>query len=297
MREPQMLSTGADVIVICNAQAVPQQVNYTWTINNKNLTTVNDPRIKIEDGGKKLRISQISAEDNGTLVMCSAINVLNLESSDYTTLTINSEQLQSVAQTGGSSKNIAIIAGVVGTLAILVLAAFVAVRKKRQMTKEKPRPHHQPRDSDLEYLDEHGFGGVAICNTPRDAIAEHLNQNRDVDKTPNEDGETATRVLLVAGPPGPPMKPVLPPISPVFTRPPPGSVSSALPNNEIPQALPSMAQHRNPGVTSPVKRLPMDRLPGMPGKYHAKGPLPRPPRPPTSPVTIPRQDSRDFLRC
>ncbi|XP_054753326.1 cell adhesion molecule 3-like [Lytechinus pictus] len=310
IREPESISTGADVVVRCIAKAIPKQVNYTWTINNRNLTVTNDPRIKLEQNGRVLRIINVKAEDNGTLITCSANNVLNLEGSDYTSLTINSEQLQSVAQTGGSSKHIGIISGIVGTLAILIIVAILAVRKKRQMLQEKPRnvqrqAKHVSRlsgFSDCEYLDDQDFGGVAICNTPRDAIAEHLKENPE-DKGPNDDGETAARVLLVAGPPPRPkppkklpiIKPVLPPISPVMRmRATPPPLSPSLPSNEMPASLPPVTESRH----SPVKTFPAGRLPGMPGKYHAKGPLPRPPRPPTSPRhhRFQRNES-DLLRC
>lgn len=318
LREPESISTGADVVIMCNVKAIPKQVNYTWTINNRNLTFTNDPRIKIEQNGRVLRIINVKAEDNGTLITCSASNVLNLEGSDYTSLTINSEQLQSVAQTGGSSKHIGIISGIVGTLAILAIVALLAVKKKRQMIQEKPRNMQlQPRHmstmsrmsgfSDCEYLDDQDFGGVAICNTPRDAIAEHLKENpdRDAEKGPNENGETAGRVLLVAGPPRtrppkklPLVKPARPPTSPIMAmlaNPPPLSPAS-LPSNEMPPSLPPVTERQR---RVPMKTFPAGRLPGMPGQYHAKGPLPRPPRPPTSPrhKHFTRNDSPDFLRC
>ncbi|XP_071510859.1 cell adhesion molecule 3-like [Diadema antillarum] len=302
IRKPQIISTGADIVVFCDAAAVPMKVNYTWVINNRNLSAISDSRIVTEEEGRILRISSIKAEDNGTVITCIATNVLNLRASADTSLTIHSEQLQSVAQTGKSSKNIAIIGGVVGTLVLLCLVAVVAIRHKRRFIKKEPA-RIQQGFHDHHYLDEHNFGGVAICNTPRDAIAEHMKEYPDRETTPNDGEETAARVLLVALPPRtrPPnnmhIKPVLPPISPVRSTPriPPPLSSPTLSSDEMPPSLPpieqSLAVHEKPMV------FPKDRLPGMPGKYHAKGPLPRPPPKPSSPPAFSRTDTRDFLRC
>ncbi|XP_038047699.1 uncharacterized protein LOC119721815 [Patiria miniata] len=217
---------GEDAVFSCTAAGIPIISNYTWTIAGQSpekFTSASGEKVVVEGSNQILRIVNVLAEDNATIVKCYANNEVNEEGVASTEILIaqllpsfpSGKNMSPRDNNDESGVNAGIVVGSVLILLILIVVIIILVRKLLCLNRKRaPSGEQDPEIQEAESqplkteLDETPppvvniqsnpiHRPVTICLTPRDAIVEHIRETEEAGGEPIRPPDNTSRVTVV----------------------------------------------------------------------------------------------------
>ncbi|XP_071801135.1 uncharacterized protein [Asterias amurensis] len=217
------VSIGEDAVFTCFGQGIPKITNYTWTVAGlaaEDYISSSGEKVFIRKDNKVLRIINVKADDNSTIVKCHANNEINEEGSASAVILISELLLSGKnmrprlndGQKDGAGISAGIIVGCLFLVLVIIGIIFI-VRKHRlknstasQQDTETQVIENQPLRVDPTDEDNPAIVAklqsnqrpVTICLTPRDAIVEHIRESEESGGQPiRPTDDSGSRVTVV----------------------------------------------------------------------------------------------------